>query len=431
MPHSIPPRLLRLLGTPGFVWIVFAVVHGALAVLNLVNFKNPYGDVLAVYPYWVDLALQGDIVGITEPWVYPLLAWVPILLASIGGSIALPGFWIVVVTGLNAIALHLLLGTKHGRTAGLLWMVLLASLGPVAIGRIDSVTAPIAIIGLLAMLRSRIGVAATLFTIAAWMKVWPGVLWLALVITRRERWTAVYAGAAVSLSVVVLAFIAGGTGNLASFAFEQGERGLQVESVAATPFVWMALFGNAVIEYSREILTYQVEAGPATSMLASVLTPVMVVGVMLVLVLGVVGERRGVNRVQLWVLMTTALVALLIVCNKVGSPQFVAWLSVCEVALVIVRPRHATRMIGMIVLIAVLTQLIYPWNYGAIVGEINVFGASLMTLRNLLEIGLCASAIASLVHVVRHPRCHQGASGPGSVAVAPAAGSQEPLARER
>jgi len=47
----------------------------------------PFGDVSAVYLFWAEQALTGgNKVGIDEPWVYPVAALVPMVLAALLGS---------------------------------------------------------------------------------------------------------------------------------------------------------------------------------------------------------------------------------------------------------------------------------------------------------------------------------------------------------
>ena len=55
------------------------------------------------------------------------------------------------------------------------WLGFLAVLGPIALARIDSITVPIALAGML-LLATRPRIAAVLLTIAAWIKVWPAAL---------------------------------------------------------------------------------------------------------------------------------------------------------------------------------------------------------------------------------------------------------------
>ena len=70
--------------------MAFALVHGFVAVAGYQLPHAPMGDVYLVYEPWSGCALGmmdycgpagRQIVGITEPWVYPALALVPMLAA--------------------------------------------------------------------------------------------------------------------------------------------------------------------------------------------------------------------------------------------------------------------------------------------------------------------------------------------------------------
>ena len=64
------------------LWIGFALVHALVAWLGYAYPNEPMGDVYRVYEPWSLEALQGrGVVGITEAWVYPQLALVPMVLA--------------------------------------------------------------------------------------------------------------------------------------------------------------------------------------------------------------------------------------------------------------------------------------------------------------------------------------------------------------
>ena len=119
-----------------------------------------YKRQVLVYEPWSSAALSGGaIVGVTETWVYPQLALVPMLLAKIlstpliavmGASGAYLIAWAVLVTVLDAIAFAVLVGrspSQPRRMAAWFWITALLLLGPIAMYRIDAITVPLAVIG--------------------------------------------------------------------------------------------------------------------------------------------------------------------------------------------------------------------------------------------------------------------------------------------
>lgn len=364
--------------------------------------SDAYGDVLSVYPFWVEQGMgvdrqPGSWLGIDVEWVYPLLAWMPILVANVLGPEALPLVWMLMVTALDALAFALLLRVPRGQLLASTWLGLQLVLGPVALARIDTVTVAVCIIGLTVLRGGRPGFAAAAFTVAAWMKVWPGVLYLALLIARRERLRILLAGTIVSAAVLVIAALLGSQHAL-SFLFQQEDRGLQIEAIAATPFMWQAALGDAHVYFDRQIYTFQVDA-PGVGRAADLATPVLIGAVVALCGLGALAVRRSHSREAI-VWLAVALVAAMIVTNKVGSPQFVLWLTVPALLLAELGARRHWIGVGAIALVAALTQLQFPWTYDALVLA-EPLGVLLLTLRNAVHVGILVGSVWMLVRAAR------------------------------
>lgn len=397
------------------LWCAFAVVHVVTALLGWVYPSQPMGDVVLVYEPWASTALGGGpIVGVTETWVYPQLALVPMLLAAglaaplvplLGVSSAYLVGWAVLVIVLDAVAFGVLVGrtpSRPRRLAAWFWCAALLLLGPIALYRIDAITVPIAVVGGL-WLVSRPMLASALLTIGAWIKIWPGALVLAAVVAARTRVRMLLTAALVSAGVVVVLFLLGADTEILGFLTEQTGRGLQIEAVAATPFLWLAVAGTARIEYSFEILTFQITA-PGVDAVAAALTPLMALSVLAVAALGAVKAVRGAAFARLFPPLALTLVVLLIVTNKVGSPQFQTWL-IAPVILWVVRDRVRARTPVVLVLaLCLLTCLVYPLGYDALL-RADALAVGVLTVRNALLLVLLVVGVRALVRVpaTRHP----------------------------
>lgn len=388
------------------IWVVFVAVHALTAWLGWVYPSQPMGDVVLVYEPWATAAVSGGpIVGITETWVYPQLALAPLLLVKamslplvglLGASGAYLVAWAVFVTALDALAFAVLLGRSPSaarRTAAWFWSAALLLLGPIAVYRLDAVTLPIVVVAGLWLI-SRPALAAALLTIGAWIKIWPGAVLLAAIIAGRRRLRMVIAAAAVATAVVAGLLLLGARDHLFGFLTQQGGRGLQIEAVAATPFLWAVPGGSARIEYSFEILTFQVDA-PGADVIAAALSGVMVVAVVGILVLAGWKAMRGAAFARLLPPLALSLVAALIVTNKVGSPQFQVWL-IAPVILWIVfdRVRAVVPAVFALVLCG-LTCLVYPLGYDALL-RAEVLPIAVLSLRNLLLVGLLVIGVRAL-----------------------------------
>lgn len=391
---------------PLVVWLVFVAVHLWLGMLNLLGPNQPLGDVQNIYPYWIQTTLNGIWVGIDVDWVYPIVALVPMLLASVFGLENFAATWLTMILLLNVVAFGVLIRWGNDRSRLLLgwwWIAFLMLLGPIAIGRIDAVTVPVALMGML-VLSTRPRTAAVLLAVATWIKVWPAALVAAVVVADRRRWSVVLVGAAVSTVIVGVGLLLGGGTHLASFVTEQTGRGLQVEAPAATPFLWLALFGveDVAVEYSREILTFQV-VGSTTEAIAALATPVMAVLVAGILALGLLAVVRGSTTERVLPPLAVALVLAFIVTNKVGSPQFIAWLAVPVLYGLLVQGRDFRVPAIASLMLAVLTQAIYPFFYHDLLSA-QPWMLVLITVRNLGEVVLLVWAIVAIVVVLRSTR---------------------------
>lgn len=313
--------------------------------------------------------------------------------------------WAALVILLDAIAFGVLVGRSPSharRVAAWFWCAALLLLGPIALYRIDAITVPLAVIGGL-WLVSRPALGAAILTIGAWIKIWPGALVLAAVVAVRARVRVVLAAALVTAGVVAALFLLGADTEILGFLTEQTGRGLQIEAVAATPFLWLAVAGAARIEYSFEILTFQITA-PGVDAVAAALTPLMVIAVLAVTALGAFKAARGASFPRMFPPLALTLVALLIVTNKVGSPQFQTWL-IAPVILWIVLDRVRARVPAVVVLaLCLLTCMVYPLGYDALL-RADALAVAVLTVRNILLVVLLILGVRALLRVpVRQPK---------------------------
>jgi hypothetical protein len=405
---ALPPLLTH----PIVLWGGFVVVHFILGMLGLYGPGLPLGDVTLVYKFWVQHGLDAGIwAGLDTVWVYPIVALVPMLVAFVFGPDLYASTWLSFVMLIDAAAFAVLIGFGRDRRlaiAGWWWLGFLLLLGPVALGRVDSITVPIAIIGML-VLATAPRLAAVLLTIATWIKVWPAALIAAAVVTLRTRWSIGLTAAVTSVGITLVAVLLGAGTNVFSFIGQQAGRGLQVESPIGTFWMWDAFVSHStrsIVYYDQAILTYQV-VGPGAVTAAAIVTPLLAVVTAVLLVLGAVGMRRGAQAEQLLPPLALAITTALILFNKVGSPQFVAWLAVPVIYGLTLslagRGRSFRVPVVLALVIAAMTQFLYPYLYGDLLG-LKLVMLLVLTGRNLLYVALLAWAVVAVVEVVRDAR---------------------------
>lgn len=351
----------------------------------------PFNDVL-LYGYWLDSMPRNTLLGINGNWVYPYVALIPMVMAKVlGGSAGILAGWVALVGAINTLAICWLVqwgaGPQTRFTAAWFWLAFLLVLGPVAIGRIDAIATALALFGLIALTKNRIQVATAFFTFGAWIKIWPVAMVLASFVSQAKKRIIVFTAIGVSAGILLAGFIMGANSALFSFITMQSNRGIQIESPIATFWIWASKFGapETYMYFDDVLLTNQI-AGGGVALVSSLMTWVMFGALAITAWLG---WRASKNAPMIEIFSAVALTAVLdlIVFNKVGSPQFMAWLAVPTIAWIIFERAKAKILIGAVLIIGLLTQLIYPLLYIDLMGY-GWLSIATLTLRNILLIAL-------------------------------------------
>jgi hypothetical protein len=389
-----------ILRTSSLAAASFLVHLWALTASKLFPDAISFGD-LSLYDYWAYQVDNGTgVYGLVTEWVYPALAFVPIWIAGSLNLVSYEVSWLALVFALNTAAVLLLVRQEDngrlfsGTHASWAFLSALLFLGPVAVSRIDSVSAALAILGLVAINRNSTGIASALFTIAGWIKIWPVALFAAMIAVFKNKIQAVVVATIISASIIGIGLLAGGT-KVFGFVLQQQERGIQIESVMATPWMWLAKFGSANIFFDDDILTNQV-SGPLVQEVAAVSNYLLFIALAITALLAIRAVRAGRNRTQVFALAALTGVLDLIVFNKVGSPQFMIWLAVPLVALVYFGVNKSKVALAMGAAILLLTQLVYPVFYIELLG-LETMPLGLLTVRNLLLVALLIWANTQLL----------------------------------
>ncbi len=410
--------LLKAVLTSGWLLALgFVVVH-AWVVWDAVAWAYTiYGDV-TLYEWWARYGLDHDQWPVLDyDWVYPALALVPVVLPALLAPDVL-GYqivWTAMVVLLDAVATVVLArSTVRGTVAAWWWLAFLVALGPIFVGRLDGVVAPLILVALVIATRHP-RLATAVATAGAWIKIAPGAVVVALAATRRSLRDlllhVVVPGALVSAIVVWLALI-GGAGTRALSVFgQQDSRTLQAESVAATWFSVVRLVDPTVrIEYNDVIFTYEVQ-GARAMQVADALDWLLPVAVLAIAALTWWSARRRPDHVPDVVLLSSAALLLaLIVFNKVGSPQFVAWIGPPLAAGIALAGPGTRRFwwppaIG-VLLTALATQIIYPVAYGPFLNG-DAWIVAVAALRNAALVVLLLGAVWRIAQLgVREPAAH-------------------------
>jgi hypothetical protein len=389
-----------LLGGFIVVHLVFLIFAASLSLRG-----EAFSDTF-IYRDWAMAGFnEANLTGGPSPWVYPILALIPMAIAGIAGPGPFFFLWVLMTTVLNGWALLKL--TDRGRSteavpAAWWWLAFTFLMGWLGFARVDGLTAPLVLVAL-AYGVGRPFIASVLLAIGTWVKVWPAAVMLALFAVVRNRLLVVLAGVATTAGVVALAAAVGSVPRLLNFLTQQGDRGMQLEATFTTPWLWLSVLnvGGSRMYMNTDINSMQVD-GPGTAVMSVLMQPLLVLAALLVAGLtfwalhngkqhngkqhnGHPGE--GADRTELLLAGALTLATAFVVFNKVGSPQFMVWLAPA-VAVGLAHSWREWRVpAAMLIAVAIATYFIYPLFYDAL-SHNNPWMALVLTIRNVLLVVL-------------------------------------------
>ena len=388
------------------LWICFILIHLVFfAALSSLIFSGGVLSDINLYRRWAFEGIDnGFWQGISADWVYPIGALLPMVVSGVLGWSAYQVIWFGIFTSLNAAAVAVISkpGTPSRYLASYWWLVVTGLLGPVAVGRVDGLTAPLVIMGLL-LLAKRPVAASALLAVATWMKVWPAAVILAALVASKRRLSLILTGAAVSVLMAGVVIAGGGARHLLSFVGAQGARGMQMEAPFTTPGLWQAILGgdSGAYIFEDKIINTREVRGALGEPVAALMTPLLAVAAVAVVLLLIWAMRRGADAGQLLISGSLALVAAFIVFNKVGSPQFMLWLGAVTAVGIAWEGRAWLVPAVLMPAIAGLTTLVYPIFYTALYNDLNIGVALLLTLRNVLLLVLFGWSVLRIIRLTK------------------------------
>jgi hypothetical protein len=366
-------RIRHVRGIPGLVG-AYVITRALLILIPLGVMVYPDGVTLGrdthFYWTWSEVILAGHYPVADPMWQYPPLAgFVFVIGASLASDPSL-GFIILALLADLVIFGWLI---ARARTVGSLvspWAYVIGAIavGPVFLTRFDIFPTLFAVAALLSL--SRPVRAGFMLGVGALLKVWPAFL---LVSLPRKKIPAALAGfLAIAISTsVLLASWGPGSG---SFLSEQGERGLQIESVGGVPYVIANALGYDMTTISR-YGSLEIDATGA----GLVATIVALSGFV---VMAVVGFARLWGRLEhiAGADVALAIVLISIASSRVFSPQYMVWV-VGIAAVCLLDPKTRMRPIIWLCLAAAISgQLVYPFLYGDMING-GIIGVTFQSAR--------------------------------------------------
>ncbi|MFC6316630.1 hypothetical protein [Corynebacterium gerontici] len=245
-----------------------------------------------------------------------------------------------------------------------------------------------------------------LLATAAMMKLWPFALAPAIAgrLHARKTWrnVAVYGTSIAMLGGLTVAL--GGIERLLSPLSYQGARGVQIESLAATPLMFAAIIApdRYSVKYAAS-KSFEI-TGPGAAVMQHASSLLMLGCALLVLIWLGRALLRGPLPRELNVAWMLLVLLVLLGANKVFSPQYLWWLAPLLAVALMLRPDGLPRMMTWLCLLCALcTSLVYPTWYHQIdhVPFDGLPGAIALVTRNVLLVILM---VPSAMWVLREHR---------------------------
>src|SRR5215218_7973462 len=331
------------------------------------------------------------------------ILWLPYG-ASFGNRVGYLIGFVIFMLALDALFAYVLwraTGRRHDTSIDF-WLIFVPLIGPLAYLRFDMLPAVLAGGALLAA-RRKPWITGALTGLGAAIKLWPALLIGAFMSYRADRRPAGLAFVVVGFGLALISLIFGGWSRLISPLTWQSDRGLQIESIWATPLmVARAVRPDYwIVDISRyqayEIFGSGVDASVMISNIATL------VGLALIIVLTIRAFRHDGSTPVAIGFVIVAIVAIMTITNKTLSPQYLLWLGGPMAALLAFRPQAGlgeqpaiNRMAGQLLILGLLTQLVYPLLYNSYLGReghaMMIIATIVTTIRNLALVAFTVEA---------------------------------------
>jgi len=360
-------------------------------------------------PYYLAISeriAHGEWPYINFPFEYPPLTLLFVGLSPSLGSVASYDRWfaaeMIVICMASAAVVALIaarvwsgLGRPLGAAAGFAAAVIAA--GAISLNRFDPAVGLVVALSVLALVCRRFTLAGVAVGLGFALKLVPIVLLPLVLVLAAKRSPVLRAAVATGLaaSIPFLPFLLRSSGAFTGTLQGQTARGLQIETVAATPYLaWKAISHGANVALVSPIGSPAISA-PGTIILAR-LAPLIVLGLLVIVYAGIWRTRAHLRANAEWVAPAALAAMLAFMCgNKVLSPQHVLWvLPLVALCLAARHPSH--RAVGVLMLAAIaLTQVEFPGLYSGVVALESV-PLLVIVARNILLLAAFVLVVVSL-----------------------------------
>jgi hypothetical protein len=198
----------------------------------------------------------------------------------------------------------------------------------------------------------------------------------------------------VGFGLAVISLIFGGWSRLISPLTWQSDRGLQIESILATPLMLArAVRPDQWIVDMSQYQAYEI-FGPGVDVWVMISSLATVLGLAMIILLTIRAFRHDGATPTSIGFVVLATVTIMTITNKTLSPQYLLWVGGPMAALLAYRPQATpdeqqaiSRIARQALILALLTQLVYPLFYNSYLGRhgqtMIIVSTVITAIRNL------------------------------------------------
>lgn len=317
-----------------------------------------------------------------------------------------------VLIALSTAFFFYLLNRSH--RAALFWTAFTAAAGPIVYSRLDLIPG-LLVAATAAALFTHPKLASALLGFAAMSKLWPAALAAGLVDkwNRSTTWVRLATFGGTLVVVGAITALTSGWDRLVSPLTYQDVRGLQIESILATPLIVAATIFPGQWHIAKAPSKSYELFGPGVDQLVTASSVLMACTMLFGLAWALwhfLGDAWSPRSTALFFL---TMVLLLIVSNKVFSPQYVVWFGPLLAVLVAKQPEEPgastqagtnseadalRKLTWLSVLTAALTTAVFPFTYNLLFEGPHWFAALVLTVRNILMVYITYLALKATIH---------------------------------
>jgi len=388
---------------------LWALWLASRTVLYLIGTAPRFVGDAGLYQHWYVCCLSRHAFPSSDPmWQYPPGAGLVLWLAG-----RLPGSYVddfaLLATGCDlAVTVALVVAARRGgsQAGAWYWVCGVPVLGSLAVGRLDMIPVMLSVAALCAAGRG--GARGGLLAAATAVKAWPVTL---LAGTAPGQWRRVLpAFAAVLTALAVL------HGPTMSFLAHQGARGTEIESVVAVPFMIWRLAGwpgSVVYKYGA----WQLSGEHAS--LARDASRLSLILIALAVTAWCAATARGRVRwrPEFAADAPLAVTLLALVASPVLSPQYMLWAIGLAAACLAARQTTQGPAALAILAAALLTVIVFPAGWRALLGGSAVI-TGILAARDALLVTAAAVSCWRVLSAARHADGSSGRAGSSWAAAA-------------